>query len=92
MSASELPLAAFSQHGPPRRFKYCKPPPDFLYTIIEENEKERDCGSVPVSIYEDLSNYEIEDSFYNSGISPLHHPSLAVTNIDARLDHRRVQQ
>lgn len=64
MSASDLPLAELSQHSPPRRLKFCIPPPAKLYTIIEEEEDQESLGASPVSIYEDLDNYEIEDRYY----------------------------
>ena len=68
MSASDLPLAELSQHSPPRRLKFCKPPPKELYTIIEEDEAQKNPGASPVSIYEDLDNYD-------QGRSPFLHQS-----------------
>lgn len=81
MSESDLPFAELSQHSPPRRLKYCKPPPAFLHTIIEEDEDHHDPGGAPVSIYEDLRNYEIEDGFYDQGRSPPFNQSYALTDL-----------
>lgn len=78
MSESDLPLAELSQHSPPRRFKYCKPPPEYLATIAEEDANHHDSGGAPVSIYEDLSNYEsLEDGDYDLGMLPPHDSSCA---------------
>lgn len=74
MSESDLPSADLSPRSPPRRLKCCKPPPAHLYTIIEVDEDHLDSGVAPVSIYEDLSNYESpQDGIYDLGVLPPHH-------------------
>jgi hypothetical protein len=64
MSASDLPLAELSQHRPPR-LKFCKGPPEALYTIIEEDEDQENLEACTVSTYEDLNAYEDEDRYYD---------------------------
>lgn len=73
MSESDLPLAELSQHSPRRRLKYWKSPLQYLATIAEEDAIHHDSGGAPVSIYEDLSNYEsLEDGDYDLGLLPPH--------------------
>ena len=81
MSVSDLPFTDLSQCSPTVNLSKGSISND-VSTINEEDEDQPDSGGAPLSIYEDLSNYEsLEDSDQDQGRSPLFNLSESIINL-----------